>query len=175
LHQLHVDPDLLAKVKVVINHLDQLLQHVICGWLVGAVNGHFHHFVQCELIDAFVVAAVGCPEDGIGDVAANQLSDGLNHTFCIANDQFIDDVQSVSFLLRLCLCGDGVEDGFADHCCELVRSFLSCFGDGAGRDYICRFYQHEQIIPVVEELLHALARVAQVKLADEHMPNAFLQ
>jgi hypothetical protein len=28
---------------------------------------------------------------------------------------------------------------------------------------------------VIEELLHALARVARVKLADEHTPNALLQ
>ncbi len=92
LHQLHVDADLLAKVVVVINHLDQLLQHVICGWLVGTVDGHFHHFVQCEFIDIFVVAAIGCPEDDIGDVAANQLGDGFDHTFFCANDQLIGDV-----------------------------------------------------------------------------------
>ncbi len=45
LHQLHVDADLLAKVKVVVNNLDQLLQHVVCGWSVGAIHGRFHHFV----------------------------------------------------------------------------------------------------------------------------------
>jgi hypothetical protein len=38
LHQLHVDADLLVKVKWVIDHLDQLLQHVIRGWSVGPVN-----------------------------------------------------------------------------------------------------------------------------------------
>jgi hypothetical protein len=32
----------LQKVKGVIDHLDQLLQHVICGWLVDAVDGHLH-------------------------------------------------------------------------------------------------------------------------------------
>ena len=37
--QLHVDADLLAKVKWVIDHLDQLLQHIICVWLVGSING----------------------------------------------------------------------------------------------------------------------------------------
>ena len=30
--QLHVDADLLAKVKWVIDHLNQLLQHVVFGW-----------------------------------------------------------------------------------------------------------------------------------------------
>jgi len=58
LHQLHVDADL-AKVKWVIDHLDQLLQHVIRVWSVGPVNGYLHHFVECEVIDAFVVAAIG--------------------------------------------------------------------------------------------------------------------
>ncbi len=47
MHQLHVDADLLVKVKVVVNYLDQLLLHVVHGWSVDAVNGHFHHFVQC--------------------------------------------------------------------------------------------------------------------------------
>ncbi len=32
LHQLHVDTDLLAKVKVVVDNLEQLLQHVVHGW-----------------------------------------------------------------------------------------------------------------------------------------------
>ncbi len=27
------------------NNLEQLLQHVVCGWLIGAVDGGFHHFV----------------------------------------------------------------------------------------------------------------------------------
>jgi hypothetical protein len=67
------------------------------------------------------------------------------------------------------------EDGFAGRCCELVSSFLCCFDDRAGRECICRFYQHEEIIIIVEELLHGLARVAQVKLADENTLNAFLQ
>ena len=59
LHQLHVDADLLAKVKWVIDHLDQLLQHVISVWSVGPVNGYLHHFVECEVVDAFVVADIG--------------------------------------------------------------------------------------------------------------------
>ncbi len=113
MHQLHVDSDLLAKVEVVVNRLDQLLQHVVCGWLVGAVNGHFHHFVQCEIIDAFVVSAVGRPEDSIGYVAADQLGDGFDHAFFGADDQLIDDVQFVGFLLCLRLSGDGGEDGIA--------------------------------------------------------------
>ncbi len=31
LHQLHVDADLLAKVEIVVNKLEQLLHHVVCG------------------------------------------------------------------------------------------------------------------------------------------------
>ncbi len=60
LHQLHVDADLLAKVKGVIDHLEQLLQQVICGWPVGPVNRYLHHLVECEVVNAFVVAAIGC-------------------------------------------------------------------------------------------------------------------
>ncbi len=86
LHHPYVDADLLAKVEVVINQLHQLLQQVVCGWSIGSVDGHFHHFVQCEFIDAFAVAAASCPEDGIGDVAANQFGDGLNHTFFSADN-----------------------------------------------------------------------------------------
>ncbi len=88
----------LQKIRVVVDNLDQLLQHIIHGWSVGAVNGHFHHFVQCEFINAFVVAAISRPEDGIGDVTANQLGDSLYHTFFSADDQLTDDVQSVGFL-----------------------------------------------------------------------------
>jgi hypothetical protein len=113
LHQLHVDADLLAKVKVVVNNLEQLLQHVIRGWLIGTANGQFHHFVLCELFNTFVVNAIGCPEDGIGDVTANQLGDGFDHTFFSANDRLIDYIQLVGFHLCLHSCGDGGEDGFA--------------------------------------------------------------
>jgi hypothetical protein len=73
LHQLHVDADLLAKVKGVADNLKQLHQHVIRGWSISAIDGQFHHFIWFEFVDAFVVAAVGRPEDGIGEVAANQL------------------------------------------------------------------------------------------------------
>jgi hypothetical protein len=59
----------------------QLLQHTVHGWSVGATDGHFNHFVQCEFVNAFVVTAIGHPEDAIGDVTANQLGDGLDHTF----------------------------------------------------------------------------------------------
>jgi hypothetical protein len=59
-----------------------------------------------EFIDAFVVAAIVRAEDGIGDVTANQLGDGLDHTFFSADDQLIDDVQLVGFLLCLRLCSD---------------------------------------------------------------------
>ncbi len=59
LHQLHVDADLLAKVKWVIDYLNQLLQQVIRVRSVGPVNGYLHHFVECEVVDAFVVAAIG--------------------------------------------------------------------------------------------------------------------
>ena len=60
LHQLHVDADLLAKVKWVIDHLDQLLQHVICGRSVGPVDCYLHHLVEREVVDAFEVASIRC-------------------------------------------------------------------------------------------------------------------
>ena len=60
LHQLHVDADLLAKVKWVIDHLDQLLQHVIRGQSVGPVNCYLHHLLEHEVVDAFVVASIRC-------------------------------------------------------------------------------------------------------------------
>ncbi len=66
-----------------------------------------------NLANAFVVAAVGRPEDCIGDVAANQLIDSFDHTFLSADDRLINDVQLVGFLLCLSLCGDGGEDRFA--------------------------------------------------------------
>ncbi len=56
---------------------------------------------------------------------------------------------------------------------KLVGSFLHCFDDGVGYDCVCRLHQHEQIIAVIEEILHAPAWVAQLKLADEHTLNAF--
>jgi hypothetical protein len=101
LHQLHVDADLPAEVKAVVDNLKQLLQHLVHGWLVGSADGQFHHFKYGEVVDAFVVAAIGRPEDGIGDVASNQLGDGFNHTFFGANDQLIDDIKLVGFLLCL--------------------------------------------------------------------------
>ncbi len=101
LHQLHVDADLLAEVKAVVDNLQQLLQHVVCGWLVGAVDGQFYHFKQGEVVYAFVVTAVDCLEDGISDVASNQLGDGFNHTYFGTDDQLIYDIQSVGFLLCL--------------------------------------------------------------------------
>ncbi len=42
LHQLHVDADLLAEVGAVVDNLKQLLQHVVCGWLVGARQKLFY-------------------------------------------------------------------------------------------------------------------------------------
>ncbi len=39
LHQLHVDADLLAEVKDVVDNLKQLLQHIVRGWLVSVVDG----------------------------------------------------------------------------------------------------------------------------------------
>jgi hypothetical protein len=92
---------LLAEVEAVVDNLEQLLQHVICGWSVSTVDGQFHHFKQGEVVDAFVAAAVGRPKDGIGDVASNQLGDGFDHTFFGAGDRLIDDIQSVGFLLCL--------------------------------------------------------------------------
>jgi hypothetical protein len=60
LHQLHVDADLLAKVKWVIDHLNQLLQHVICGQSVGPVDCYLHHLIERKVIDAFEVASIRC-------------------------------------------------------------------------------------------------------------------
>jgi hypothetical protein len=71
------------------------------GWLVGAIDGRFHHFKQGVGIDASVVTAVSRPKDEIGDVAANQLGDGFNDTFFGTNDLLIDDIQLVGFLLCL--------------------------------------------------------------------------
>ena len=45
LHQLHVVAYFLAKVKWVIGHLKQLLQHVIRGRSVGPVDCYLHHFI----------------------------------------------------------------------------------------------------------------------------------
>ena len=59
LHQLHVDTDLLAKVEGVIDHLKRLLQHVICGWTVGPIDCYLHHLLEREVVDAFMVAAIG--------------------------------------------------------------------------------------------------------------------
>jgi hypothetical protein len=58
LHQLHVDADLLAKVKWVIDHLKQLLQHVIRGRSVGPVDRYLHHLIEQKIIDAFEVASI---------------------------------------------------------------------------------------------------------------------
>ena len=40
-------------VKWVIDHLNELLQHVIRGWSVGPVNCYLHHFVEREVIDVW--------------------------------------------------------------------------------------------------------------------------
>jgi hypothetical protein len=56
---------------------------------------------RVKLAMFFVVTDVGCPEDGIGDVAANELGDDFNHNFFGADDQLIDDIQLVGFLLCL--------------------------------------------------------------------------
>jgi hypothetical protein len=48
-----------------------------------------------------VVAATSRPEDGISDVATNQLGDGFNRTFFGTDHQLIDDVQLVNFFLCL--------------------------------------------------------------------------
>ncbi len=60
LHQLHVDTDLFSKVKGVVEYLQQLFQHVGCGWSIGAINGCCHHCEERVVINALVVAAVGC-------------------------------------------------------------------------------------------------------------------
>ena len=56
--QLHVDADLLAKVKWVIDHLKQLLQHVICGRSVGPVDRYLHYLVERVVINALEVASI---------------------------------------------------------------------------------------------------------------------
>ncbi len=57
--QLHVDADLLAKVKGVVDHLKQLLQHVFRGRLVSPIDHYLHYIVEREVIDTFVVASIG--------------------------------------------------------------------------------------------------------------------
>jgi hypothetical protein len=42
----------------VIDHLNQLLQHVIRGWSVGPVDCYLHHLVERKVIDAFKVASI---------------------------------------------------------------------------------------------------------------------
>ncbi len=99
---LHVDTDILAEVEAMVDNLEQLLQHVIRRWSVGAIDGQFHHFKQGKVLNDFVVAAIDRLKDSISDIASNQLGDGFNHTFFGANDQLIDDIQLVGFLLCLC-------------------------------------------------------------------------
>ncbi len=60
LHQLHVDTDLFSKVKGVVDYLQQLFQHVGCGWSIGAIDGCCHHCEERVVVSALVVAAVGC-------------------------------------------------------------------------------------------------------------------
>ncbi len=101
LHQLHVDTDLFLEVEGVVDYLQQLLQHVGCGWSIGAINGCCHHYKEHVVVDALVVAAAGCSYDCISDVAANQFCHGLNYAFLCANEQLIDHIQMVGFLLCL--------------------------------------------------------------------------
>ena len=42
-----------------IDYLNQLLQHAIRVWSVSPVNGYLHHFIECEFVNTFVVAAIG--------------------------------------------------------------------------------------------------------------------
>jgi hypothetical protein len=42
----------------VIDHLKQLLQHVIRGRSVGPVDRYLHHLVEPIVIDAFEVASI---------------------------------------------------------------------------------------------------------------------
>ncbi len=56
---------------------------------------------------------------------------------------------------------------------SLSALFFAFFHYVACCDHICRLHQCEQIIAIIEELLHALTRVAWV--TDEDMPNAFLE
>ena len=87
----------------------------------------------------------------------------------------IDDVQSVGFLLCLCLCGEGREDSFAGCCRKFVGSFLCRFENGSSRDRIGLSYAREYVVAIVEKLYHAFARVTWVELADEDTLNAFLE
>ncbi len=86
----------------------------------------------------------------------------------------IDDVQLVGFLLCLRSCGDDGEDGFAGQNQEYLSILFHLFDHGSGRDCIGRLDQCELIVTGVKELLHALARVAGVKLALEDASNALL-
>jgi hypothetical protein len=42
----------------VIDHLKQLLQHVIRGRSVGPVDRYLHHLIEQKIIDAFEVASI---------------------------------------------------------------------------------------------------------------------
>jgi hypothetical protein len=50
----------LQKSKGMVDHLTQLLQHVNHGWLVGPFDGHLHCGKDHEVVDALVVAPIGC-------------------------------------------------------------------------------------------------------------------
>jgi hypothetical protein len=56
----HVDTDLFLEVEGVVDYLQQLLQHVSCGWSIGAIDGCCHHCKERVVINALVVAAIGC-------------------------------------------------------------------------------------------------------------------
>jgi hypothetical protein len=47
------------EVKGVVDYLQQLLQHVGCGWSIGAIDGCCHHCKEHVIVDALVVAAIG--------------------------------------------------------------------------------------------------------------------
>jgi hypothetical protein len=59
LHQLYIDADFLLGIKGVVDHLEQLLKHVICGWSVSPLDSHLHHLEGREVIDAIVVDSIG--------------------------------------------------------------------------------------------------------------------
>ncbi len=48
------------EVKGVVDYLQQLLQHVGCGWLTGAIDGCCHHCKEHVVVNAFMVTAIGC-------------------------------------------------------------------------------------------------------------------
>ena len=54
------DADFLSEIQGVVDHLGQLLQHIICGRSVSPVDGHLHNLKELEFTNALVITAIGC-------------------------------------------------------------------------------------------------------------------